>query len=68
MPLFGGPKLEDILITLRMQEKTLEREAKRAEKEHNALKAKVKKAIAEQRIEFAQSGGSEPLDFVSFIK
>lgn len=54
MPLFGGPKLEDILITLRMQEKTLEREAKRAEKEHNALKAKVKKAIAEKRIEFAQ--------------
>ncbi|CAG5078057.1 Oidioi.mRNA.OKI2018_I69.PAR.g8884.t1.cds [Oikopleura dioica] len=54
LSLFGGPKLEDILLTLRMQEKTLEREAKRAEKEHNALKAKVKKAIAEKRIEFAQ--------------
>ena len=51
---FQMPKLEDILLTLRMQEKTLEKESKRAEKEHNSLKAKVKKAIAEQRIEFAQ--------------
>jgi len=48
------PKLEDLLFELRMQEKTLERESKRAEKEHLALKSKVKKAIAEKRIEFAQ--------------
>jgi charged multivesicular body protein 1 len=37
-----------------MSSKQLEREAKRAEKEEKAMKEKVKKAIKEQRIEFAQ--------------
>lgn len=55
MGLFSsGPDLNDVIFQLRMSSKQLEREAKRAEKEEKAMKEKVKKAIKEQRIEFAQ--------------
>jgi len=54
MPLFGGPNLDDVIFQLRFSTKQLEREAKRAAKEEKAIKAKVKKAIKEKNIEFAQ--------------
>jgi len=54
MPLFGGPNLDDVIFQLKFSTKQLEREAKRAEKEEKALRAKVKKAIKEKNIEFAQ--------------
>merc|ERR1712156_760960 len=55
MGLFSsGPDLNDVIFQLRMSSKQLEREAKRAEKEEKAMREKVKKAIKDQRIEFAQ--------------
>merc|ERR1711970_340747 len=55
MGLFSkGPDLNDVIFQLRMSSKQLEREAKRAEKEEKAMRKKVKKAIKDQRIEFAQ--------------
>merc|ERR1712110_1313108 len=55
MGLFSkGPDLNDVIFQLRMSSKQLEKEAKRAEKEEKANRAKVKKAIQEKRAEFAQ--------------
>jgi charged multivesicular body protein 1 len=50
----GGPSMEDVLFQLRFSKKQLEREAKKSEKEMNAQKAKVKKALQQGNVEGAR--------------
>lgn len=42
----GGPKLEDMLFQLKFTTKQLERYAKKAEKDMNSQKVKVKKVCS----------------------
>uniref|UniRef100_A0A914W763 Lon proteolytic domain-containing protein n=1 Tax=Plectus sambesii TaxID=2011161 RepID=A0A914W763_9BILA len=50
----GGPSLDDTLFQLRFATKQMERQAKKAEKEMNVQKSKVKKYLQQGNIEAAQ--------------
>ena len=47
-------KLQEEIFNLKMTTKTLDRQAKKAEQEHNKEKLKVKKAIEENKADFAR--------------
>lgn len=48
------PKIEDTLFTLKFTTKQMERQAKRCEKDQNAQKAKMKKALTQGNVEGAR--------------
>lgn len=50
----SAPKIEDTMFTLKFSMKQMERMAKKCEKEENAHKAKLKKAIEQKNVDVAK--------------